>query len=184
MKALAIIAHPDDETIWMGNQLLRNDYDWTIFSLCRSSDKDRYPKFLKVCKYYNTKPIITDLEDERLLPLNINYIIDLIEKNIKHKEYDIIYTHGENGEYGHIRHLEIHKAVKQMIEEKKLKTKRIFYFNYKKENNHCTAIKNKNYFKLNDKELEEKKKIITEVYGFEKGSFEEKNCGDESFIEK
>lgn len=180
MKALAIIAHPDDETIWMYSQL-KKDYNWTIFSLCRASDKDRYPKFLKVCKYYNAKPIITDLEDDKLLPLNIIYIIDLIKKNLKKKEFDLIFTHGENGEYRHIRHKEIHKAVKKMIDDGKLKTKKIFFFNYKKKNDYCVAIKDKNYIKLNEEQLKEKKKIITEIYSFEKGSFEEKSCGDESF---
>ena len=184
MKALAIIAHPDDETIWMGNQILKNKkLNWTIFSLCRASDKDRAPKFLKACNYYNAKPIIADLEDTKLLPLNIAYIIDLIEKNIKEKEFDVIYTHGENGEYGHIRHKEAHQAVKKMIEDRILKAKKLFFFNYEKRNNDCIAIKNKNYHKLNKNELKEKKKIIMEIYCFQKGSFEEKCCGDESFIE-
>ena len=182
MKALAIIAHPDDETIWMGNQILKNKkLNWTIFSLCRASDKDRAPKFLKACNYYNAKPIIADLEDTKLLPLNIAYIIDLIEKNIKEKEFDVIYTHGENGEYGHIRHKEAHQAVKKMIEDRILKAKKTFYFNYEKRNNDCIAIKNKNYHKLNKNELKEKKKIIMEIYCFQKGSFEERSCGDESF---
>lgn len=182
MKALAIVAHPDDETLWMGNQILKNKYEWTIFSLCRANDKDRCPKFLNVCSYYNAKPIITNLEDNELKPIDIKEIIELIDKHLKNKNYDIIYTHGEKGEYGHIRHKEVHQAVKEMVNEGKLKTKKIFYFNYKKQNNHCSAIKNKKYyFKLNDKEIKEKKKIITEMYGFQKGSFEEKSCGDESF---
>jgi len=180
MKALAIVAHPDDETIWMYSQL-KKDYNWTVFSLCRSSDKDRYPKFLKVCGYYNAKPIITDLEDDKLLPLNINYIIDLIDKNLKEKEFDLIFTHGENGEYGHIRHREVHQAVKHMVNSGLLKGK-MFFFNYKKKNNHCIAIKDKNLVKLNNQQLKEKKKIITQIYGFQKGSFEEKSCGDECFI--
>lgn len=179
MKALAIVAHPDDETIWMYHQL-KKDYDWTIFSLCRVNDPDRSPKFLYVCSHYDAKPIITNLEDDKLEPIDINEIIKLIDENLKQKRFDVIYTHGENGEYGHIRHKEVHKAVKKMVNDGKLKGK-IFYFNYKKENDYCIAIKNKNYYKLNNEELREKKKIITEIYGFEKGSFEEKSCGDESF---
>lgn len=182
MKALAIVAHPDDETIWMGNQILRNkSWKWTIFSLCRVNDKDRCPKFLDVCSYYNAKPIITNMEDDVLNPINIDKIIELIDKYLKDKEFGVIYTHGENGEYGHIRHKEVHQAVEKMVRNGKLKTKKIFYFNYEKKNNHCIAINNKNYFKLTDEELREKKKIITEMYCFKIGSFEEKSCGDESF---
>lgn len=186
MKALSIVAHPDDETIWMGSQFSRHkDWQWTIFSLCRANDPDRSPKFLAVCQHYNSKPIITNLEDDKLLPLDLNEIIALIEKYLPEKEFDIIFTHGKNGEYGHIRHKELHQAVNKMIEDSKLKTKKVFYFNYEKKNNHCSAINNKkNYFKLNEEETKEKKCTITERYGFDKGSFEEKSCGDECFTEK
>ena len=182
MRALAIVAHPDDEAIWMGNQILKKKYDWTIFSLCRANDEDRRPKFFRACSYYNAKPIMADLEDDKLNPMGIDHIRALIGKNLKNKDYGLIYTHGERGEYGHIRHKEAHKAVKRMVEEGKLKAKKVFYFNYRTCNNHCSAIKNeRHYFKLSKDEIKEKKKIITEIYGFQRGSFEEKSCGDESF---
>ena len=45
-RAVVIVAHPDDETIWMGGFILDNpDYNWTILSLCRASDTDCAPKF-------------------------------------------------------------------------------------------------------------------------------------------
>ena len=123
MKALAIIAHPDDETIWMYSQL-KQKHDWTIFSLCRVNDPDRCPKFLNACMHYNAKPIITNLEDDKLESIDINEIIKLIKIHLKQKEFDIIYTHGENGEYGHIRHKEIHQAEKKMVKEKIIEEKK------------------------------------------------------------
>ena len=57
-KASIVVAHPDDETIWMGGTILKNKYwDWTIISLCRKNDPDRMPKFKKVCAYYGAKAI-------------------------------------------------------------------------------------------------------------------------------
>jgi len=128
-RCLVIVAHPDDETIWMGGMILKHkDWEWTIFSLCRKSDKDRMLKFKEVCDFYGAKFIITDLEDIKLKPLKNGKIKELLINNLKRKKYDIIFTHWENGEYGHIRHKEIHKAVLDLIDKKELECDNLYCF--------------------------------------------------------
>ena len=63
-RVLVVVAHPDDETIWMGGTLLKNLNNWnlTILSLCRKYDKDRAPKFKKVCKILKAKCFMLNLE--------------------------------------------------------------------------------------------------------------------------
>ena len=79
---LVIVAHPDDETIWMAGMILNSkNIDWTIFSLCRKDDPDRVPKFKKVCDYYRARGIISDLEDEEIM--DIKESLPEIEKRIK-----------------------------------------------------------------------------------------------------
>src|SRR3989344_9368628 len=130
-KALVIVAHPDDETIWMGGMILRNlNWDWTILSLCRKDDPDRAPKFERVCNEYGASCIISDLDDEEDLKLDIEDIVDKIESLLVDKEYNFIFTHGENGEYGHQRHLEVHKAVRRSIEKGLLKCEKLYFFDY------------------------------------------------------
>jgi LmbE family N-acetylglucosaminyl deacetylase len=48
-KAVAVIvAHPDDETLWAGGTILSHpSWHWFIVCLCRGSDKDRAPRFLR-----------------------------------------------------------------------------------------------------------------------------------------
>ena len=100
-EALIIVAHPDDETIWMGGTILRNkDWKWTILSLTRGSDVDRKPKFENVCQIYNAKALISNLDDELLQPLDINDIINTIKASLSQKKYDFIFTHGKMANMG------------------------------------------------------------------------------------
>ncbi|MCK4553894.1 PIG-L family deacetylase [Candidatus Parcubacteria bacterium] len=190
-RALIIVAHPDDETIWMNGFILKHpQIDWTIFSLCRASDPDRAPKFKRVCKHYGAKAIITDLEDDDKLSLKQTLLIikKLITKNVSNKKFNYIFTHGSNGEYGHPRHLGVHQAVKQLIKEKNLQPQAIFYFNYKKtgqkEFSPLTARKNSDLIlKLTKAEFAKKKKIMTDIYGFDANGIDANYCTNpEAFI--
>jgi LmbE family N-acetylglucosaminyl deacetylase len=191
-EALIIVAHPDDETIWMGGTIIRNkDWNWTILSLTRENDSDRRPKFERVCQIYNAKAIISDLDDTILEPLSLMDIIDKIKTSLLQKKYSFIFTHGKNGEYGHIRHIEVHNAVEQMVQNADLIAKEVFFFNYKKGENVPypelkvpePIISSDFVLDLDEQELELKKKIIREIYGYpnEKG-FELMSCNKrESF---
>jgi hypothetical protein len=124
---------------------------------------------------------LDDGEEGYYKDLSTQEIIDRILEitEAKDKIYDILYTHGENGEYGHIRHIEVHKAVDEMLSRGLLLANEVFFFSYKKVGEDCNLNKSadklirleKPYFKM-------KKKLIEKAYGFQKGGFEEKSCGE------
>ncbi|MFA6551615.1 MAG: PIG-L family deacetylase, partial [Patescibacteria group bacterium] len=170
-RALVIVAHPDDETIWLGGVILKNpQVRWTVFSLCRASDPDRAPKFFRVCKFLKAAGIIADLEDEGRLGLkkSIPEIKKILRRDLPTKKFHYIFTHGSNGEYGHPRHKSVHLAVKELITEKKIYAEQIFYFNYEPIGEHQLAPKPDSDFivKLTAAEFKRKRKIMTDLYGF------------------
>ncbi|MDD5071867.1 MAG: PIG-L family deacetylase [Patescibacteria group bacterium] len=192
-KALVIVAHPDDETIWMGGFIaMHPKVKWTIFSLCRGNDPDRKPKFLKTCRYYKAKAVIADWEDEgklslkKSIPIAKKIIIKKLKKTDREK-FDWIFTHGKTGEYGHPRHIGAHQAVNSLVKGGILKPKNIFYFNYKKsgkkkfsrplaENDSDLLIT------LTGEEFKRKKGVMTGIYGFDAKGIDAGYCANpESF---
>jgi LmbE family N-acetylglucosaminyl deacetylase len=180
--ALVIVAHPDDETIWMGGTILNNPkINWTIFSLCRRHDADRYPKFLKVCRFYGATGAISDLEDEGIMDVedSLAEIKKRIIKVIRNKKFDYVFSHGSNGEYGHPRHCGANLVINQLIKTKKIKAKEFYAFSYlgRGTDKACRPNFKAPYrTKLSAKIFKTKKEIINKLYGFNPGSFEYKSC--------
>lgn len=183
-RALIIVAHPDDETIWMGGFILKHPgLQWTIFSLCRASDQDRAPKFRRICKLYSAKAIITDLEDNEKLTIDqtIPIIKKLITTKIGNKKFNFLFTHGTNGEYDHPRHIGVQRAVKALIKEGKLNVNTVLFFNYKRakpgKRPSMEAKKDSDFFLRLSKEIFLKKKHLhSEIHGYAWGGIDVGYC--------
>jgi hypothetical protein len=165
----------------MGGTLKKfNQVNWTILSLCRASDPDRAPKFKKVCNHFGATGVIEDFEDEDRMSVakSIAPIKKLILKNLGASDFDFIFTHGQNGEYGHMRHLGVHLAIKELLAKKKLGQAQVLVFNYKKKSQFSLEAKVQSDFilKLSAKEFSAKKKVMTEIYGFDPQGIDANLC--------
>ena len=187
--ALVVVAHPDDEMIWMGGTILVNPQArWTIVSLCRGSDSDRAPKFRRVCKRLGAQAIIFDMEDEGVMNIRETAAEAerILRRALRGRAFTHIFTHGYNGEYGHPRHKGVHRAVKQMVLASDLSTEHLFYFGYEAADGAFVPRTRKNaaiLVRLPETIYAEKRRIINGMYDFQKNSFEYQAClREESFI--
>lgn len=104
---LMIVAHPDDEALWGGMQLLEGDY--FVVCITNGNNSVRRQEFYNVLKKSGNDGIILSYPDKVLGRRdsweNVRaYIESDVEKIIKSKKWDMIVTHNPEGEYGHIHH--------------------------------------------------------------------------------
>lgn len=177
---VVIVAHPDDETLWCGGTMLMHpNHNWFVVCLCRKNDRDRAPKFKAAVSIYNAIGVMGNLNDSPdQLPLAKEAVKKAILKLLPRENFDLMLTHSPNREYNrHPRHEEIGSAVLALWNDKKIFAKELWTFAYEDGNKayYPQAIKEANTHQiLSQKIWEEKYRIITEVYGFEKNGFEAK----------
>lgn len=159
INKLMIVAHPDDETIWGANHLLKDDY--LVVCITCGNNKIRVNEINKVLKYSNDKLIMLNFPD-KILGKRSNWKNDEeeikkdIKKILEYKNWDVVVTHNPDGEYGHIHHKMTSKIVTNLYDKDNL-----YYFGKYYKKNDIKDIKVKN--KLNKKELKNKKKML-DVY--------------------
>ncbi len=180
--AVIVVAHPDDEIIWCGGQILRNpDWDWMLVCLCRAEDPSRRPRFRTVCDRLGVCGRIFNLDDSNpLKPIRPGLdIARPIMEAAGQMEWDLVLTHGENGEYGHPRHCQVHQVVFDLVRDGELCTRELWTFAYDCNANtgRCRPRDDAGVRSpLTGRQLAEKKRIVREVYGYAADSFELRAC--------
>lgn len=183
-KVAVIVAHPDDETLWAGGTILSHpSWNCYVLSLCRGSDKDRAPRFFQALEALKAEGCMTDLDDgPEQRPLDEKIIERTILKALPPHYFDLIITHSPIGEYTrHIRHEEVGRAVINLWHKSKISATELLVFAYEDSNKKYLPkpIESANIFrKLTNRIWLRKYKIITEIYGFDKSSFEAETTPD------
>lgn len=107
IQHVMIIAHPDDETLWAGDHIMKNKY--LIICLTNGGNKVRKKEFDKAMKLTGNYGIILKYPDRtnrvkdnwkksnKSIRNDIDYILNF-------KKWSTITTHNPDGEYGHIQH--------------------------------------------------------------------------------
>lgn len=178
ISVAVIVAHPDDETLWAGGTILSHSL-WRCFivCLCRGSDIERAPRFYNALKILKADGIMGNLDDgPEQRPLNENDVELAILELLPQKQFDMIITHSPVGEYTkHLRHEEVGRAVINLWHNGKISADELYTFAYEDGNKkyYPKPIENASFYHTLETGIWLKKfSIITEIYGFEKNSWE------------
>ena len=177
-RAAVVVAHPDDETLWCGGYILAHpEFDWRIVTLCRASDPDRAPKFRRALEQLGAAGEMADLDDEPdQVPLPIEQIQETITRLLARYSYGLILTHGPKGEYTrHRRHEECCRSVVELWRSGSIATNRLWLFAYEDGGRAylprvCGDADRRDM--LPENIWLEKRRLITDVYGYAPESWE------------
>lgn len=111
-RALLVVAHPDDETIFAGGLILTSsETRWTVVC-CTSENDQRKRELLCACDF------LAEKSGNYVSPEMLGFVPDCIDVSSLAKRlrtyaagYDIVLTHNPKGEYGHNDHEQVHQCV-------------------------------------------------------------------------
>lgn len=119
VKNVMIVAHPDDELLWGGGHLMTKDY--LVVCMTNGANKERAKEFKNVVKASGNKYIILNYPDkvagkrDDWVSVKEQMMSD-IDMIVNYKNWDMIVTHNQHGEYGHIQHQSVHSFVTEVYD--------------------------------------------------------------------
>lgn len=115
-----IVAHPDDELLWGGQHLIEDDY--LVVCITRGNDNVRRAEFEAVLVATGDKGLILSYPDKighkrsDWKPWREDIEAD-IATVLQYKEWELVVSHNEKGEYGHQQHVMTHESVAKEYQE-------------------------------------------------------------------
>jgi len=120
VSALVVIAHPDDETIFMGGTILRHsDWKWKIVNVTYDENSLRGKELQSAAEKFKKFGVssinvvslgMQDSYDFAIVDKQKDELINKL-KPVLSGEYDIVFTHNSKGDYGHPQHIMVSEVV-------------------------------------------------------------------------
>ena len=119
VNKLMIVAHPDDELVFGGAELIKYGEQYKVVCISYKNDKIRSKEFQNVMKQLNISNYeMWDFKDSlqdyvNTLDENISYEHKSFT-NLLTRKWEKIVTHNPIGEYGHPKHKRLFETVKKL----------------------------------------------------------------------
>ena len=118
---VVFVAHPDDELIFLGNELITKD-KWLVVCMTNGDSRTRSKEFVGLMKELNIQYKILAFKDGLNECWDIAKAKYIISKIVLSKDnWKMIVTHNKYGEYGHFQHKQLNQLVNEVCKNKNIK---------------------------------------------------------------
>ena len=154
-----IVAHPDDEMLWGGSHLIKDDY--LVVCITCGGVRVRVDEFVSVMNATDDEYVMLNYPDKTNGKRDTwddwrDKISEDLKEIIELKDWDVIVTHNPDGEYGHQHHIMTSQLVTNLVEDKD----KLYYFGQYHSKKNIDKYLNK-MTPMDSKELKQKKTVLT-----------------------
>ena len=120
MKALCLVAHPDDCVIFAYSYIHNHpEHNWTICYLTYNGWDQRGKEMADFWRQRNINCVFLGYTDDYrdIENKKISFNEEQARRELGNiaADYDLVLTHDEHGDYGHIHHVFVHDCVKHHV---------------------------------------------------------------------
>ncbi len=112
-----VVAHPDDESIFGGDQLL-SESGWDVVCVTGTSKASRQSELEAAMKIAGVSSLVClDHIDSLTRPIDSEKLHKELETIINHTPYERVVTHNPDGEYFHPQHRAVYEVLSDLMPE-------------------------------------------------------------------
>lgn len=123
IKALVLVAHPDDETIFCGGTMLRNpDWEWAVVCVTMQLSTPRLQEFRHAMDMFRgygvnitSNQTLEQKDEGQELSAEEAEVWKVKIRDLPQAP-DIVFTHNTEGEYGHPHHRSLNRIVHELFQ--------------------------------------------------------------------
>lgn len=120
MHILMIVAHPDDEVVFGFRDIVHNSVH--VISLTNGDNEVRRGEFYSVMSTIGGKGDMLNYVDSPEdtwadIPVEDFYRNNIMELIVKSMKYELVVSHGSDGEYGNKQHIRVHNIARNVASE-------------------------------------------------------------------
>lgn len=116
INKLMVVAHPDDETMFGGDELIQEE-GWKVICITDGDNPVRSKEFTRAMEAFNAEYEIWSYKDAWTEHVNRPSLEQDLLRALGERSYKKIVTHNLQGEYGHPEHKAVSEVMHNLVKE-------------------------------------------------------------------